>query len=171
SGTNTNPNSAAILMLTTLQNDSGSDLSEMQVAFDMTVIEPLVGELPGHRVYFSVSGAAGSWQLIPEISGIETNGHLSANLNLVSWPAGTLMYLLWFDDNANAVTDPGYTIDNLQFSPPASVPIALVSSPTNTVAHEGQRTILHAVVTGSGVQYQWFHNGQPMVNLSFCTNG
>ena len=163
--------SAAVVLLATLQNDTGSSQSSVTVSYDMGVTDPLVGELPGHRVYFSMTGAAQSWQVIPEFSGVETNGRLSAVLNLGSWPSGGTMYLLWFDDNANGVTDPGYTIDNLQVALPASIPVALVSSPTNTVADEGQSLALRVGVTGSGLQFQWFHNGAPMANLSYCTNG
>ncbi|MEY2407377.1 MAG: hypothetical protein QOF48_47 [Verrucomicrobiota bacterium] len=163
--------SAGILLLATIQNDTGGPVSTLNVGYDMGVTDPAVGELPGHRVYFNVTGAVGNWQVIPEFSGIETNGHLSASLNVGSWASGATMYLLWFDDNANGVTDPGYTIDNLEFSPPMSVPIALVSSPTNVVVNEGQPLTLRAGVTGSALQFQWYHNNVPMTDISFCTNG
>ena len=68
-----NPLSAGIVMMATLQNDTGADQSGIVLGYDMAVSNPVAGELPGFRVYFSLTGEAGSWQVIPELSGIEAN--------------------------------------------------------------------------------------------------
>src|SRR6185436_4392471 len=73
--------------------------------------------------------------------------------------------------NANGVTDPGYTIDNFAVSVAAGVPVELINSPTNTVATEGQTVIMHVEAIGSGLQYQWYHDGGIMQNLSSCNLG
>jgi hypothetical protein len=174
SGTNTNPTAAGVLLMATLQNDTGASQSSLVVSYDTTTNSPAVGELPGHRVYFSVSGTAGSWQVIPAFSGIETNGRLSATLDLGAWPSGSPMYLIWFDDNANGVNDCDYTIDNLTFSFPAfTIPATpmLLSSPTNFAVAERQAAALEVSLPGSNPTYQWFRNGSPVSDLSFCTNG
>ena len=175
SGSTNNPTSAAIILLATLQNDTGADLSNIVLGYDMTTSNPAVGELPGHRVYFSTTGAPGSWQVIPELSGVETNGTLSAILDLGSWPSGSQMFLLWFDDNANGVQDPGYTIDNMTITlgmgPELPVEIVDESSVTNRTIAERQVLTYSIRATGNPIQYQWFHDGVPMENGTSCTNG
>jgi hypothetical protein len=60
--------------------------------------------------------------VIPELSSVGTPGTLTATLTLGSWPPGSLLYILWADDNANATRNDmnteegGYTIDNVSFS-------------------------------------------------------
>ena len=163
--------SAAVLLLATLQNDSGAVQSGIDVSYDFGVNNILAAELPGHRVYWSLTGAGADWQFIPELSGTEVAGRLSAHLNLGSWPAGGLLYLLWFDDNGSGDPDTSYTIDNFSVTLPASIPVELVSSPTNTVANEGQTVVMHVDVLGSGLQYQWYHDGASMQDLSVCNLG
>ena len=58
-------------------------------------------EVPAHRVFYSTTGAAGSWVLIPEFSSVAP-GSLLATLSLGSWANGSLLYIMWADDNAAA---------------------------------------------------------------------
>ena len=169
------PTAAAIVMMATLQNDSGSDQSGIVASYDLGVTDLVAGELPGHRVYFSLSGEAGSWQPILELSGIEAAGPLSATLNLGSWPSGSQMFLLWFDDNANGVTDPGYSIDNftIALGSGPKVPITIVSQTnlTDRILAERQGLNYSISATGSPIQYQWFHGGLEIENSTNCVDG
>ena len=111
-------NSFTVLMAT-LRNDSGQSRPLLTVVYDLgAVTNSLTGPepVPGHRVYFSRTGAAGSWQFIPELS-LATPGVAVTSLNLGNWPAGTFLYLLWADDNATTETDGAYTLDNFSVSP------------------------------------------------------
>ena len=170
-----NPNSAAIVMMATLQNDTGSDQPGIVLGYDMGTSNPVAGELPGYRVYFSTTGEAGSWQVIPELSGIEANATVSATLNLGSWPSGSQMFILWFDDNAIGVTDPGYTIDNMTIAlgtgPMMPVQITDQSSLTNRTVEERQALAYSISATGSPIQYQWFHGVTALENSTNCVNG
>src|SRR5262245_1785788 len=109
----TDATNAANVLLATLQNDSGSDRSTVIVSYDFAVQTPLAGQLPGFNAYYSLTGLPGSWVVIPELTGSEVAGNKVATLSVGSWPQGSALYLLWADDNADAITDPSYTIDNL----------------------------------------------------------
>jgi len=175
SGAATNPGSAAVVMLGTFQNDTGADQPVITLSYNMTTNTPAVGELPGHRVYFSVGGAAGTWQLIPELSGIETNGLLSAALNLGAWPNGGLLYIFWFDDNANTVSDTSYALDNLaiQIGSGPEVPAEITddSALTNRTVPELASLTLSITAVGNPISYQWFHDATPLENSTNCNNG
>jgi len=118
-----------VSLMATLQNDTGADQAALTFSYDLTennstagaVPTVVVEEVPGHRVYFSLTGAAGSWQVVPEVSSIGTTGTRIGTANLGSWPSGGLMYVLWADDNAAADRnntnneEGGYLIDNVTF--------------------------------------------------------
>jgi hypothetical protein len=100
---------AAILLMATLRNDSGGNVSKITITYDysaMVAADSTVDESPelyGHKVFYSTTGAAGSWNVIPELSmpltGTFTNT-LSAVVNLAApWNSGGTLYLLWADDN------------------------------------------------------------------------
>src|SRR5262249_54473161 len=128
----------------------------------------VVEELPGHRVYWSLTGAANSWQLIPNLASVGTPGTLVAMVNLGSWPNGSPLYFLWADDNANANRDNagdeegGYTIDNVSFSFAVDGFIR-ISSPTNgqTFAQGVPITIDASAFSASGT----------VTNVAFLENG
>ncbi len=116
-----------VSLLAKLRNDSGADHSTLNIAYEVNELNAdgttVVEEVPGHRVFYSLTGDAFSWTLIPEFSS-GTLGTLTASLNLGSWPPGSLLYILWADDNSSsprdntsgAITEGGYTIDNILFS-------------------------------------------------------
>ncbi len=129
-----------VSLLAKLLNESRSDQSTLTIAYDLNELNAagttVAEEVPGHRVYYSLTGDAGSWSVIPELSSGGTPGTLIATLNLGSWPAGGLLYVLWADDNAaadrnNANTEEGgYTLDNVSFSF-GTISGVYISSPTN----------------------------------------
>ncbi len=127
------------VLMAKLQNTSGAAQSTLSIAYDSSELHAdgttVVEEVPGHRVFHSFTGAPGSWTLIPELSAGGSPGTLLATLDLGSWPAGGLLYVLWADDNAVANRDNanneegGYTIDNVVFSF-SSISGVTIASPT-----------------------------------------
>jgi len=100
------------VLMGTFQNDTGQSLDSVHVAFELASYQfPFEGEVPGYRVYFSTSGVANAWTVVPELSGA-TSGPVAATLN-APLPSGARLYLLWADNNTDGSTDPAHTIDNL----------------------------------------------------------
>ncbi|MDB6035029.1 MAG: hypothetical protein JWM16_5367, partial [Verrucomicrobiales bacterium] len=87
------------LLMATLQNDSINTLSSVTVSYTFGALVAsgltIQEEVPGFRVFYSLTGEANSWTLIPELSGVGTSGNLSAVVNLASgWAPGAPLYLL-----------------------------------------------------------------------------
>lgn len=112
----------ASLLLATLQNNTGSNISLLQVAYEYSRVDGVVAEtVPGLRAYYSFTGAANSWQLISPLS-VDTTAtpsspdQLSTDITLSTpWVSGSNLYLLWADDNVK-FDDNAYKIDNLSFT-------------------------------------------------------
>ena len=109
------------VLLATLQNNSGAGLVGLDVSYDfgnnLAAGTTLAEEIPGHRVFYSQTGAPGSWSLAAALS-TGTTGLVSGTLNLGTWAKSAFLYILWVDDNAAAdrnnsgTEEGGYTIDN-----------------------------------------------------------
>jgi hypothetical protein len=122
------PNGAAyILLMATLQNNTGGAVPFLNVSYNFG-LEIAAGsvaaeEVAGLRGYYSLTGAAGSWQPVTAFH-TSTPGVVNASLNLGSWANGANLYLLWADDDATAATtapnqEGAWTIDNFQAVPSA----------------------------------------------------
>jgi len=157
----TDVTNAANVMLAILQNDSGSDRALVTISYDFAVQNPLVGELPGFNVYYSLTGEANSWTPIAGLTGSEAAGSALGSVSLGSWPVGSPLYILWADDNANGITDPSYTIDNfaVRF---AIDPPAIAQQPVSVTVTQVQTIRLTVSATGPGLQYLWHKGGTPM---------
>ncbi len=153
----------ATALMATLQNDSGSALSTITVAYDHTRIGGGVEESMGHRVFYSLTGAANSWTAIPALSGIGTNQALTANATLsASWASGAKLYLLWVDDNGSGSDGP-FTLDNFVVTASANTPpTATLTAPANGAFTGAPGTFaLTATATdnGSVTQVEFLRNG------------
>jgi hypothetical protein len=100
-----------------LRNDTPMPLQWLDISYDVTTgpCPCAAEEVPGFRVYFSLTGEANSWLVMPALSTGAT-GHVNAVINLGGiglWLPGTEAYLLWADDNSSG-TDAYYTLDNLK---------------------------------------------------------
>jgi hypothetical protein len=158
-----------LVLMATLQNDSGQTICALTMSYDWAQRNPVpVNEsVPGHRVYWSLTGAPGTWVLIPECSNFtvsDTASSLTATLQVGAWTPGSTMYVLWADDNGPGSTDNpqegAYTIDNVAFSEAPSTPVAIVTPPpAQTTIVEGATLNLTVVATGSPLNYQWYKQG------------
>ena len=101
-----------------LENDSGVARTSVDISYDLLNQGPVVEEVPGHLVYYSLSGTPSQWQLIPGLSTNRVSGLKKAtlNLNATPWPVGSLLYILWADDNGSGSPDDANQIDNFTVS-------------------------------------------------------
>jgi len=152
SGTN-----AANVLKATLRNDIGSDATSLTISYDFGRTDPQAAgtdELPGWYVYYSLSGLPNTWVKIPELSGVDTAGRLEATIDLSStpWPAGSLLYILWADDNDEGQTDTGYTMDNVTFTAVGGTvtPFLRIQTPTNGASFN-QTVPISVTTAGAGL--------------------
>jgi hypothetical protein len=162
------------LLMSTLRNDTGFDLSGAQVRYDFGALVSsdayIEEDVPGFRAYYSLSGAANSWTLIP---GFSTNGNpenpvtLTANLEFsTGWSAGSRLYVLWADDNAAVSGDTSYsghegcyTIDNFSTLPVVEDLKARVTPQSLNVAECGAAAFAAQAMGGTQpYTYQWYFN-------------
>ena len=122
------------LLLATLRNNTGTNVGSLDVSYDFGEASGFESEeVPGLRVFYSLTGAANTWQPVPALT-TATPGALTATLNVTNWPAGSSMYLLWGDDNADS-SEGSYTIDN--FAIRNVLPPAPPSLPTLQISQSG----------------------------------
>ena len=106
----------ATLLMATLQNNTGGEKNVLQITYTLGQSGSTPPEqCPAHQVYYSLTGALGSWINIPALSG-GSPGARSASVNLSDlWPNGAVLYVLWADDNATGGVDRGHSIDTISF--------------------------------------------------------
>src|SRR4051794_29870851 len=108
---------ATTYLKATLRNDTGGNVSALNITYDFAVQSPAALETPGFYVYWSTSGSPNTWTKIDIFSGHENSGTYTATVPIGAWGAGEPLYVMWADDNADTATDPSYTIDNISFIP------------------------------------------------------
>lgn len=128
-GSNSNNGAGLSLIMGTFSNNTGGTVSSLGIEFDYarTATGAATESVGGLRLYYSLTGLAGSWNLISALGDttatIANPAHPSATVNFsTNWAAGSNLYLLWVDDNANG-QDHGYAIDNLSLSAVAGSPV------------------------------------------------
>ncbi len=121
----------ATLLMCTLVNNLGVDAISATISYDFAKVLLLAEEVEGHRAYYSLSGNAGSWTVIPAFSSANPQ-RLSVTLS-VAWPNNSPLYILWADDNGGGSPDTGLQIDNFSVSAVAGVqvPVSVTSQPQN----------------------------------------
>jgi len=105
------------VLMAKLQNTSGGGIDNLEISYDF--IMPAAGVIPvtGLRAYYSMTGLANSWTVIPAFC-TSTPGALKAVVALTStWADATPMYVVWVDDNSAlpAASDTWTMIDNVSF--------------------------------------------------------
>jgi hypothetical protein len=170
-----------LILMATVQNNTGSGQSRLVITYDWNQRNniPVNESVAGHRVYYSMTGEAGSWILIPELSTFDNNSAaqlLSADITLPStWANGANVYVIWVDDNGpGGTTDPmegAYTIDNVEFSTmPVPPQVQIVQQPASQTITEGFPVTFQVVASGRApLMYQWFRNGTAILDATNST--
>ena len=125
----------ATLLMCTLTNSLGVEAIAVNIGYDFAKPGAVAEEVEGHRAYYSLSGAANSWTVIPSFSSAAP-GRLTATLSL-AWPTGTPLYIMWADDNGAAGDSP-CQIDNFSVTatPGTQQPVAITAQPQSQMVTE-----------------------------------
>jgi hypothetical protein len=158
----TDATNAANILLATLQNDSGGDISALTISYSFATTNLAAEEIVGFHVYWSLTGAPGTWTLIPGLSDTTNGTSHAASVAVGTWLAGSTMYLLWADDNA-AAGDGSYMIDNMTIVPGGTVPLSVaLTAPGNGLYGYPPTNITVSATTAGDVA---------ATSVSFFTNG
>lgn len=162
----------ATLLMASLQNNTGTDQSVLGISYALgqSGITP-AEQIPGHQVFYSLSGAPGTWVNIPALSG----GGIGVRSHIVSlaavWANGSTLHVLWVDDNTPGGVDRGYSIDEVTFigkPAPTLQPIA------DVIADVLQPVFIHARGTNqnpNGALLYALEPGVPAAARIHATNG
>ncbi len=157
---------AANLLMTTLRNNTGTTIFAFYVGYDQDVFpvtQSTPEEIPGQRVFFSLTGLANTWQPIPELTGNTSIGLHQAVITVGSWLPGTDLYLLWAQDNAVHSPDACYLIDNFFAGPEPPPPPCFATHPSSVAVNEGEpATFAVTPCSNPPYYYQWYRNGLPI---------
>ena len=123
---------AATLLMATLVNDTGSDGTGARIGYSFVNRTAASQEqVIGHRVYYSLSGAANTWSLINALSQTGS-GNLVANVGFTTpWTNGAKLYVLWADENGSSNPDDALNIDNFFVQVTGTNGSCLLLSPAN----------------------------------------
>jgi hypothetical protein len=164
---------AVTLMMATLTNTSGSSMQAFNVRYEYTQKTTGVTSeaVKGHRVYYSRTGAGGSWVPIGDFgnsftTNILQNIVIGVDLGGTPWAANSAMYLLFADDNSNLNNDGANAIDNFSIS---LLPI-ITNQPQSVAASPGS-TVNFTVGASGGkpLFYQWLKNSNNIPNATNTT--
>ena len=156
------------ILMATLVNNSGTNANALHVNYNyVTNRANLVAEeVRGQRVYYSQTGAANSWTLIPALTQTAA-GTLSAEVVLGSvWNNGSTLYLLWADDNGSGSPDDANDIGNFfasAYVANVAVTVSLVAPTNGATFAQGANVTLSATNTGT-VTNMGFYVDNALVN-------
>jgi hypothetical protein len=162
------------ILMARVQNGTGADQNQIVVTYDFAQRNniPVNESVAGHRLYYSLTGAPGSWVAPPEFP-VFDNSFVAQNISVAiplasPWVNTSNIFIIWVDDNGpGSTTDPmegAYTIDNVVFSLTAVPPeVHIVTQPADTTVVEGQSVTFQVVASGRApLSYQWFRGGVPI---------
>ena len=165
------------LLLATLRNTTGAGVASFDVSYTFGEASGVQAEeVPGFRVFYSVTGAANTWLPVPALT-TGTPGALTATLTVTNWPAGSVLYLLWGDDNAVG-SEGAYTIDNFAVKnvvptlPPLLPPLNISRSVGGavTLSWTGSGYTLQRTATLLGTNTPWADVPGPVTTSPYTTN-
>ncbi|MCX6927264.1 MAG: PA14 domain-containing protein, partial [Verrucomicrobia bacterium] len=143
-----------ITLMATLVNNTGLHQNSLQIGYQFAQVQPVNERLNGHRVYYSLTGAANSWVNIPSLSSA-IPGLLAANID-APWPNGRTLYLLWADDNGSPSPNTANQIDNFYATVRAVPPYIISLKPLDSTVTPGDSASFTVNAGGSApLAYQW----------------
>lgn len=165
-----------ILLMATLQNDSGGTVTAMTINYDLAIAVAPAGEvIPGHRVYYNLSGAANNWIPLGDFGNAGTQT-IPVDLSATPWAPGSPMYILLVDNNATTNPDGAYDIDNFAISGVVGGVVTcpgITNQPQNVVLPQcpaGSATFSISA-TGTVQGLQWFRDDGAGFNPIAGANG
>jgi len=160
----------ATLLMCSLVNNLGVEAIAVTISYNQLQTDAVTEEVPAHRAYYSLTGAAGSWTPIPQFSSA-ADGRLSVTLNF-TWPDGGRLYLLWADDNGSGTPDTSVRIDNFSvvLTPGTQQPVAITNQPQSLIVGEWEPASFSVGVRGyPPPSLQWYTNGVPIPGATNAT--
>jgi hypothetical protein len=167
----TRPTATAVtLLMATLTNVSGGAMQAFNVQYEYVQKTTGVANeaVKGHRVYYSLTGAGGSWVPLGDFGNSFTTNVLQniligVDLSATPWPASSAMYLLFADDNANLNNDGANAIDNF-----AIRLLPMITNGPQSVATAPGSTVSFNVGASGGkpLFYQWLKNSNNIPNAT-----
>jgi len=116
-GTQPTGNSMTLLK-STLKNISGETLGGLAVSYELGSTNTPAEQLNGYRVYWSLTGATGSWT--PAGTHVRTSAGVTTIDFTIEFAAGwandTNLHVVWADDNGTG-TQGVFTVDRVSFTP------------------------------------------------------
>src|SRR5947209_9079931 len=139
-------------------NKTGTNATQVTISylFSIALSGPAEDAGKGTRVYYSLSGLAGTWTNLASLnvlSAVNLSVNLSTNLSL-NWTNGANLYLLWADDNGFGSPDPANQVDNFSLQASAGLPLDLgctLTAPTNNSLFVVGAPITALAAVASGV--------------------
>jgi hypothetical protein len=140
-------------------NNSGTNATEVAIAYAFTIAEGTIPEDSGMgmRVYYSLTGLAGSWVNLPALNTTSSaNGRVNMSTSIaVDWPRDSGLYVLWVDDNsaASGTADPANQIDNFSLRVTAGTPLPVgiaLNAPANNAVFVSSSPVNAAGVVSFG---------------------
>jgi hypothetical protein len=154
---------AATVLLAALVNNTGTNCNVLHLNYQLTVGASLSEDVPGQRLYYSLSGTLNSWTSLPLISGLNSSQLVSTNAVLnQNWENGTSLYLLWVDDNASDSTESAYGIDNFfaaAYHTELPLTVALTAPADGQHFGLGQTLSAGVALTGSPTNVSYYVDG------------
>lgn len=159
---------AMTLLMAKLQNTAGTTVEALLISYQLGMPTLAPGEqLNGHRVYWSKSGTAGSWNVLGNQLLTVTGGTKTVNIPLTSlaWANGEMLYVVWADDNGLTNPDGDYTLDDVSFTP-FNGPMAALSGPVHN-ATVGTDFMIEAIAASSNgtLSQVAFYDGDTLLGV------
>ena len=143
---------AYTLLKATLLNATGTNATSIRVNYLFS--QPVVATeaVNGLVAFYSLTGEANSWTLIPQLS-TNNPGTLTADVTLTApWNDGSILYLLWVDDNGAPSPDTANQIDNFFVGVTGgsiAPPTVTLTAPTNGATFVQGATVALAASSGT----------------------
>ncbi|MEY2407909.1 MAG: acid phosphatase type 7 [Verrucomicrobiota bacterium] len=162
-------------------NNTGTNATQIGLSYLFTITGAGVAEDSGKgtRVYYSLTGAAGGWTNLAALNTtVSANASAVVSTNVsINWTNGAALYLLWVDDNANAMGDDSANqIDGFSLQVTAGAPLTLaarLTSPGSNAVLVAGAPLSAAATIGAGTgpfSVEYFTNSGAG-NLTFASAG
>jgi len=150
------------LLMATLVNNTGSNVDTIRISYTLTIASTNTEEVPGQRMYYSLTGAARSWV---NIAAPSVSGPVAATIN-ATWLDQGLLYILIADDNGSGTPDTANEIDDFAVTTsgggPATAAVSITSPTEGQSIVEQANFAVDAATTGGITNTTFYLDGNPV---------